>query len=158
MSKPQQQSCQIRLATKVDVDDVLAIECSSYPFPWKKNNFLDCFHTNYEFWLLVCDQEIIGYGVLNVAAGEAHIMNICIKPPCQRGGLGLYLLNYLSGRAEMSGVDKLILEVRESNVFAYQLYVKMGFLEVGRRQNYYPAGDKREAAIVLIKEFGNNNG
>ena len=63
-----------------DLDAVMAIEVRAYPFPWTVGIFRDCLRAGYPSWVLQADARIIGYGVLSVAVGEAHLLNVCIEP------------------------------------------------------------------------------
>jgi ribosomal protein S18 acetylase RimI-like enzyme len=47
------------------------------------------------------------------------------------------------------GLAQLLLEVRHSNQAAQRLYTRLGFAQVGLRRGYYPAGNKREDAVVM---------
>ncbi|MEG3194120.1 ribosomal protein S18-alanine N-acetyltransferase, partial [Lysobacter sp. D1-1-M9] len=90
---------------------------------------------------------------LSVAAGEAHVLNICIAPEYQGRGLGRTLLRSLVRVAKARRVDRVFLEVRPSNPGAIQLYESEGFNEIGRRPRYYPARQGREDALVMALEM-----
>lgn len=132
-----------------DVDGVMAIEYAVCDFPWTHSIFSDCIKVGYSCWVLEEEHQIIGYGLLSASSGEAHILNLCIKPSKQRQGLGLRMMKHLIEEAKKLRSETLYLEVRESNQGAYDLYKKLGFNESGRRKDYYPARDGREDAIVL---------
>ena len=59
------------------------------------------------------------------------------------------MLNLLLERARQGGMSDVLLEVRPSNLHAIALYQSLGFVEVGRRKDYYQAVDGREDALVL---------
>lgn len=136
-----------------DVDHVAMIERVAYPFPWTAGIIRDCLRAGYDCWLLVADGERVGYGIVSIAADEAHLLNICISPPHQGYGYGRQLLLGLVELARRRSVERIYLEVRPSNGRAITLYRTMGFLEVGRRPRYYPAGDDREDALVMTMEL-----
>ena len=136
-----------------DLDTVMRIEVRAYPFPWTAGIFRDCLRAAYPAWVLVEDQRIIGYGVLSVAAGEAHVLNVCIDPDDQGRGHGRRLLRTLVRAARGQGAQRVFLEVRPSNPNAIALYHDEGFNEIGRRPRYYPAHDGREDAIVMALEL-----
>lgn len=134
---------------KSDVAEVVALESICYEFPWTENIFLDCLGVGYCCWTLRMNEKIIGYGIMSVAVGEAHILNICIDTKMRGQGLGRRLLQRLLGIARRHRADTAFLEVRESNSTALALYQSLGFNEVGLRRDYYPAGKGRENAVVL---------
>lgn len=136
-----------------DLDAVLAIERRAYAFPWTGGIFRDCLRAGYPAWVLEQDGAIIGYGVLSVAADEAHVLNLCTAPEHQGKGHGRRLLRALTRHARGRGARRLFLEVRPSNPQALALYHDEGFNEIGRRPRYYPARGGREDAIVMAKEL-----
>lgn len=136
-----------------DIDRVMAMEVSAYPFPWTAGIFSDCLRSGYACWMLEDDAQLLGYGVLSVAAGEAHLLNLCIGPQHQGQGLGAHLLGRMIELARWHRAQRVFLEVRPSNPAALALYERAGFNEIGRRPNYYPARGRREDALVLALEL-----
>jgi len=136
-----------------EVAEVAAVEARAYEFPWSEGIFRDCLRAGYNCWVLVREQAIIGYGVLSVAAGEAHVLNVCVAPEVQGEGHGRRLMRRLMDLARWHGAERIFLEVRPSNPRAMQLYHTLGFNEIGRRPNYYPAKNGREDAIVMALEL-----
>jgi ribosomal-protein-alanine N-acetyltransferase len=96
---------------------------------------------------------VSGYGIMSVLAGEAHILNLCIKTYLQNNGLGKEMLDYLIDLAKVHHADVMFLEVRPSNRQALKIYERAGFDEVGNRKNYYPAKFGREDAVILAKQL-----
>lgn len=136
-----------------DVPTVLKNERKSYTHPWTEGIFIDCIKSGYECWLVVKEGRNIGHGILSVAAGESHLLNVCVIPEHQGRGHGRTLVMHMLGRAEVAGARSVFLEVRASNSAAYGLYEDLGFNEIGLRRDYYPAYAGREDALVLAKEF-----
>lgn len=140
-----------RRMTDDDLAAVMAIERRCYEFPWTEGIFRDCIHAGYYCCLLIQGEEVAGYGVMAVAAGEAHVLNICIKQTLQGQGLGGIQLEHLIDMARAAGAGRMLLEVRVSNRAAISLYQRLGFVEIGLRRGYYPARQAREDAIVLTR-------
>jgi len=136
-----------------DLDEVMRIELRAYPFPWTPGIFRDCLRAAYPAWVLQGDAGIIGYGVLSIAADEAHLLNVCVDPAEQGQGHGRRLLRALVRVARAQGAQRVFLEVRPSNPNAIALYHDECFNEIGRRPRYYPAHGGREDAIVMAKEL-----
>lgn len=145
---------QLRPMRSEDLPEVLAIELLAYDFPWNEAVFRDCFKAGYALWVLESGIGVIGYGVLSAAAGEAHLLNLCVAPGQQGHGYGRRLLNRMVDLARWHQVERIFLEVRPSNGAAIALYHRAGFCEIGHRPNYYPAkGTRREDAIVMAREL-----
>ena len=136
-----------------DLDVVLEIELRAYPFPWTRGIFEDCLRADYMAWVLDVEGAIAGYFLMSLAAGEAHVLNICVAPEQQGHGHGRRLLRALIQLARTRGAQRIFLEVRPSNRRAIALYDMEGFNEIGRRPRYYPARDGREDAIVMAMEL-----
>lgn len=144
---------QMRPMRQADVEVVAGIEKRAYPFPWSPGIFRDCLRAGHHCWVLDSPSGILGYGVLSAAAGEAHILNLCIAPEHQGHGHGRRLLARLVDLARWHHADQVFLEVRPSNPRAIALYRDFGFNEIGLRPNYYPAARGREDAIVMAMEL-----
>lgn len=86
---------------------------------------------------------IAGHGI----AGEWEIENIAIAAPVRRKGMGSRLLGEFLHHVRNSGAGMVFLEVRESNQAARKLYKKWGFVQAGRRKDYYL--EPQEDALVL---------
>jgi ribosomal-protein-alanine N-acetyltransferase len=136
-----------------DIEDVIAVEQSAYPFPWTRGNFLDSLDSGYEAWVLRDeDGRLLGYFLMMHAVEEVHLLNITVRPDRQGQGLGRKLLDKLIALARDAGMHAVLLEVRPSNNHALMVYHHLGFAQIGQRKNYYPAaGAGREDAIVMRK-------
>jgi ribosomal-protein-alanine N-acetyltransferase len=136
-----------------DLAHVSDIERRSYDFPWSHGIFRDCLLAGYQCVVLERDGDVTGYGILSVAAGEAHILNLCIEPSYRSHGYGERLLDEILFRARTSSVREIFLEVRPSNANALALYKKKGFYVVANRPAYYQSREGREDATVLSKKL-----
>nr|WP_219629326.1 ribosomal protein S18-alanine N-acetyltransferase [Stenotrophomonas maltophilia] len=143
----------MRALRESDLNAVMAIELRGYPFPWTRGIFIDCLRAGYPGLAMERDGLLVGYGVLSIAADEAHVLNICIDPLAQSRGLGRQLLRALVQLAADRGAQRVFLEVRPSNTPALALYHSEGFNEIGRRPRYYPAAQGREDAVVMAIEL-----
>ena len=143
----------LRPMREADLDAVMAIELRAYTFPWTRGIFRDCLQAGYPMWLLERQGEIVGYGVLSIAADEAHVLNLCTAPGNEGQGLGQRMLQALLKIARGHAAQRVFLEVRPSNPRAIALYERSGFNEIGRRPRYYPAHAGREDAIVMAMEL-----
>ncbi|MEL7449089.1 MAG: ribosomal protein S18-alanine N-acetyltransferase [Pseudomonadota bacterium] len=150
-----QNSPQFRAMRSEDVGVVANIERSTYDFPWSPGIFADCLRVGYDCKVLECDGEVVGFGIMSTAAGECHILNVCLAAEFQGQGLGRTLVYHMIDIAEASRAQRVYLEVRPSNRAALRLYESIGFIQIGLRKGYYrarpPEGDLfgREDAMVM---------
>jgi len=140
-----------------DLDRIMEIELAAYPVPWTRGIFSDCIRVGYDCWGLVLGQRLLGYSIQTSAAGEAHLLNLCIEPAWQRRGFGGLLLENAIRLARSRGCNSMFLEVRPSNRAGIALYQNRGFTQIGRRPGYYSAApvqaterqENREDALVM---------
>jgi ribosomal-protein-alanine N-acetyltransferase len=135
--------------TEADVKMVAGIEKRSYPFPWSEEIFRDCLRAGYYCRACALPDRVVGYGIMSVAIGESHILNLCVDPAFQGQRLGRWIMLRMLDLAAQLGADTAFLEVRPSNRAALALYRSLGFNEIGVRRGYYPAVRGREDALVL---------
>jgi ribosomal-protein-alanine N-acetyltransferase len=143
----------LRLMTAGDLDAVEAIERSVYTQPWTRGNFADSLASGYHCWVMERDGRLIGYAVIMVAAGEAHLLNLSIAADLQRRGLGSELLQFVLQLARDCAAGTIYLEVRASNRAGRALYIRHAFAEIGIRKGYYPAHGGREDAVTMEKKL-----
>jgi len=136
-----------------DLDRVSEIEQCVYAYPWTYGNFADSLGAGYVCTVLEHDGAVVGYGILTVALGESHLLNISIDAPWQGRGLGRALLLHHIDLARARGARMLLLEVRPSNVVAKALYESLAFERIAVRRGYYPAPEGREDALLLMMKL-----
>ncbi|HEY1726603.1 MAG TPA: ribosomal protein S18-alanine N-acetyltransferase [Steroidobacteraceae bacterium] len=143
----------IRAMHESDIVPVLGIERASYAFPWTEGILRDCLRVNYTCRVAEIGAATAGYGILSVAAGEAHLLNLCVADSYRCRGIGRLLLAHLLQAAVAAGARDAYLEARPSNTGAIRLYQSLGFVQIGMRRGYYQALDGREDAIVLKRRI-----
>ncbi len=151
----------LRAMVESDLPEVLRIEHGSYQLPWTEQIFLDCLRVGYHTLVLENNDSLGGFVLFSSAAGESHILNLCIDQGCRRQGFAQALLTQAIATVIVAGASVMFLEVRVSNEAAIRLYEKMGFVEAGRRPNYYKTrgvsensvGSRREDAIVMARDL-----
>jgi ribosomal-protein-alanine N-acetyltransferase len=135
----------------IDIPAVMTVETAAYPHPWSEGIFRDCLRVGYCCWVIALGRDLIGHGVMSIAAGECHILNLCVHPDWQGRRLGRKMLRRLLAIGRSHGADTAFLEVRVSNRRAGSLYEREGFCEVGLRRGYYPAEEGREDAVIMAR-------
>lgn len=164
----------VRLATRVDVGAMLALErASPSSAHWTENQYVELFESGGEAakrLVLIAESSpstaenevssgvspVGGFLVARRVASEWELENIVVAATLRRKGVGKQLLEELLNAARRAESDSVLLEVRESNVAARGLYEKLGFRQTGRRPGYYvnPAGvDASEDAILYGRDL-----
>ncbi len=139
----------IRPATSADIPAMFAIEQQATSHPWTQALFESCFGERYFNAVLLQNEQIQGFYIGQLIAGEASLFDLAVAPLAQGQGLGRLLLEDFIAKAEAMAAFDCWLEVRESNHKAIRLYQQAGFHQTGKRPNYYPTATGQEDAILM---------
>ena len=119
-----------------DIDQVAQIEAEIFSVPWSIKSFTD--------------GQIVGYCGIWTSFESADLCNIAVKKEFRKAGLGQKLLEAGIQAAAAKGVERILLEVRQSNKAAIRLYEKNGFQTIGLRKSYYT---KPVEDAILMERF-----
>ncbi|WP_422396805.1 ribosomal protein S18-alanine N-acetyltransferase [Staphylococcus hominis] len=137
-----------------DVPSVFDIERESFnDSSWTIDAFYHELNENNfaKYFVVIFQEEIIGYLGLWIVIDQAQITTIAIKELFRDYGLGQLLLNYVMDYARHT-CDVMSLEVRITNVIAQHVYKKLGFQYGGKRKNYYGEGEDALVMWVNLNE------
>ncbi len=139
----------IRRMTIDDLAQVVAIDKASFSLPWPERSFRFEISDNSasRAWVAEEDGKVVGAIVAWLLVDEAHIATIATHPDFRRRGIASKLLSHALRMMMNEGALTSVLEVRESNLAAQEMYRKFGFEESGRRPRYYK--DNSEDAILM---------
>ena len=133
---------------------VAQLERENFSMPWSENVLSSELNNPLSLWLVaVEDNSVVGYVGSQIVPDEADMMNIAVSTDYRRKGIARELVCSLLAALKERGVICLTLEVRVSNSSACALYESLGFVQVGRRPNYYQK--PKEDALILRKEWQN---
>ena len=134
------------------IPQIAALERACFSRPWSEESLQG------ELWndsavVIVAEGEdgaVLGYAGLQTVLDEGYINNVAVDEQYRRQGIADELIAAFVrfGQAKLAF---LTLEVRASNAPAIALYAKHGFVEVGRRKNYYD--DPKEDALLMTLFF-----
>lgn len=99
------------------------------------------------------EAKVIGFIVAHMAAGEGEVLSLGVKRDSHRQGVGRRLAQALIEAARRKAVQRLFLDVGESNTPAIALYDRLGFSQMGRRKAYYlhTDGTREDALLMVLK-------
>ena len=143
----------VRKMEEKDLDRIMEIEQDCFTTPWSREAFLLEITKNELARYIVAEIDgiVAGYGGIWMIVGEGHITNIGVESKYRRLGVGNKILEGLIEASRDTEVMSMTLEVSESNIAAQKLYKKYGFVDYGKRPNYY--SDDNEDAIIMWKKF-----
>lgn len=146
-------SYRVDSATLADLDEIMAIERSSFSAPWTPESIADEIERVWSIFRVLRDTEgkILAYLNFWVIHDEIHILNLATHPHHRRRGLALRLMVELLDEAQRSASSEIHLEVRSSNFGAQQLYEGLQFTRIGVRKGYY--ADSGEDALIYARRL-----
>lgn len=138
---------------------VAAIAREGLPESWSLQEIRNVLQYDYNLYYVACNMEsenqilesdlsivancIVGFAGAMLVGDEAELLNIAIRKAYRRQGIGTLLLKLLLREMTERGINRMLLEVRESNKCAQKLYLQHGFRQLAVRKQYYinPAED-----------------
>ena len=142
---------EISRMTAADVAEIAALEAVCFSDPWSEASVASELENPLSLWLVARDAAgLLGYIGSQSVPDEADMMNIAVRKDARRQGIAKKLILALCARLADKGVQSLTLEVRDSNEAAIGLYEGLGFVQVGKRPNYYY--HPKEDARILRKD------
>jgi [ribosomal protein S18]-alanine N-acetyltransferase len=146
------ESVTFRPITTADLDEVMAIERTSFRFPWSSGFFLQELQVACARSILAeIEGQIVGYVLFWLLPGAIDIHNIAVHIDYRRRGIARLLLGKVVAEARNHLSLRVMLEVRKSNLPAQKLYQSLGFLTTGVRKGYY--SDDGEDALAMSLEL-----
>ncbi|HXV79170.1 MAG TPA: ribosomal protein S18-alanine N-acetyltransferase [Candidatus Binatia bacterium] len=134
-----------------DLNEVMAVERTSFRHPWSSNFFLEELQVACARSILAqVNDRIVGYILFWLLPEEIDVHNIAVHPGFRRQGIGQTLLRQVIEQAQRRDSSRVTLEVRVSNVAAQKLYESVGFVRQGLRKGYY-SDDGEDALIMTLQ-------
>lgn len=135
-----------------DIAKVSQMEREFFSTPWSEASIAHYMEAgNTIFVVARHGEETIGYAAVMCILDEGNLVSIGVHDDYRQMGIASELLDIVYDMALDRGVTSINLEVRTSNEAAIALYEKHGFVQNGRRKDFYR--DPKEDALLFIKEL-----
>ena len=137
-----------RKATKEDIKQIAALEGRTFSDAWTVQGITETFEQSQAF-LTVGEENgiIVGYCIVYYVLEEGEIARIAVDEKIRRQGVGRGLLDYTIACCRQIKLQRVLLDVRESNMAARAFYASYGFEKDGMRKNFYD--NPKEHAILM---------
>ncbi len=128
----------IRWMIRRDMPEVLAIEEGSFEFPWSEEDFIRCLRQrNCIGMVSECEERIVGFMIYELHRNRLHVLNFAVHPDFRRSGVGLRMINKLISKLSPQRRDRIMLEVRETNLAAQLFFRSVGFRAISVLRDFY---------------------
>ena len=142
----------IRWMIRRDMPEVLNIEQASFEFPWSEDDFIRCLRQRNCIGMVAeYDEKVVGFMIYELHKDQLHVLNFSVRPDVRRRGIGMQKVNKLVGKLSQQRRNRIILEIRETNLAAQMFFKNLNFRAVSVLRDYYD--DTVEDAYVMQYRF-----
>ena len=148
-SQRQHELCvHIRWMIRRDMSDVLDIETGSFEFPWSEQDFIRCLRQRNCIGMVAeHDEHVVGFMVYELHKDQLHILNFAVHQDYRRRGIGRQMAQKLISKLSNQRRNRILLEVRETNLEAQLFFRRMEFRAVSVLRDFYE--DTTEDAYLM---------
>ncbi len=141
-------SVHVRWMIRRDMSEVLAIESGSFEFPWSEDDFIRCLRQRNCIGMVAeYDERVVGFMIYELHKNQLHILNFSVAPEMRRMGVGYQMAEKLITKLSHQRRNRILLEIRETNLAAQLFFRNTGFRAVSVLRDYYD--DTTEDAYVM---------
>jgi ribosomal-protein-alanine N-acetyltransferase len=128
----------IRWMIRRDMPAVLGIENSCFEFAWNEEDFIRCLRQRNCIGMVAEeDDQVVGFMIYELHKNRLHILNFAVHPSQRRNGVGQAMLNKLLGKLSHERRNRIMLEVRETNLDAQLFFKSIGFRAISVLRDFY---------------------
>ena len=136
----------------MSLDEIILIDEESFSSHWNLDDYKKLLEFNNAFIIEEKKHDnLYGFALLIGMVDVLEIIRIAVKKEYRRQGVAKMIMNLSFEKAKKMNYNKIMLEVRENNTPAIELYKDFGFEEISIRKKYY--SDTGENAIVMLKRI-----
>lgn len=133
-----------------DIPQVAVLEAALFTDPWSEAGISETLEQNNTFCFVAENREgVCGYLLVYYVLDECEIARIGVSPEMRRQGVAAFLMHELKMFCHASSINRILLDVRESNSGARKFYQHCGFTEDGVRKNFYT--EPKENAVLMSR-------
>jgi len=138
----------IRWMIRRDMSEVLAIENDSFEFPWSEEDFIRCLRQRNCIGMVAeLEDQVVGFMIYELHKNRLHVLNFSVKSEFRRRRVGSQMIEKLASKLSQQRRNRIMLEVRETNLFAQLFFRQSGFRAISVLRDYYD--DSTEDAYVM---------
>jgi ribosomal-protein-alanine N-acetyltransferase len=142
------QAAHIRWMIRRDMPDVLGIESNCFEFAWSEDDFIRCLRQRNCIGMVAeCDERVAGFMIYELHKNRLHVLNFAVHSDYRRRGIGSTMMRKLLGKLSQERRNRIMLEVRETNLEAQLFFKSLGFKAISVLRDFYD--DATEDAYLM---------
>jgi ribosomal-protein-alanine N-acetyltransferase len=127
---------------------VLGIENASFEFPWTEDEFIRCLRQRDCIGMVAeCSERVVGFMIYELHRTRIHVLSFAVHPEHRRQSVGSAMIEKLISKLAYQRRNRIVLEVRETNLDAQLFFRSLGFRATGVLRNFYE--DSTEDAFLM---------
>lgn len=128
----------IRWMIRRDMPTVLDIESRCFEFAWTEEDFIRCLRQRNCIGMVAEeDDQILGFMIYELHKTRLHILNFAVNPEHRRRAVGRAMVDKLLGKLSHERRNRIMLEVRETNLEAQLFFKSLGFRAISVLRDFY---------------------
>jgi len=138
----------VRWMIRRDMLEVLAIEKEAFEFPWSDDDFARCLRQRNCIGMVAeMSDSIVAFTVYELHRSRLHVLNFAVLRSHRRLGVGMQMMAKLTAKLAPDRRNRIVLEVRETNLPAQLFFRSLGFRAVSVLRDFYQ--DSAEDAYLM---------
>ena len=138
----------VRWMIRRDMPEVLDIEQEAFEFPWSDDDFTRCMRQRNCIGMVAeIADSIVAFMIYELHRNRLHVLNFAVRRSHRRLGIGTQMMDKLAGRLSPERRDRIVLEVRETNLPAQLFFRSLGYRAVSVLKDFYQ--DTTEDAYLM---------
>ncbi len=139
---PEEVGVHVRWMIRRDMEEVLAIEESSFEFPWEEEDFIKCLRQRNCIGMVAeYDEQVIGFMMYELHKNRLHVINFAVHKEFRRIGVGSQMVAKLVKKLTEQRRNRILLEIRETNLDGQLFFRKVGFRAISVLRDFYEDSD-----------------
>jgi ribosomal-protein-alanine N-acetyltransferase len=138
----------VRWMIRRDMREVLGVEQEAFEFPWSDEDFTRCLRQRNCIGMVAeSGESVVAFMIYELHRSRLHVLNFAVARSHRRLGIGTRMMEKLIGKLTPERRNRLVLEVRETNLPAQLFFRSLGFRAISVLKDFYQ--DTTEDAYLM---------
>jgi ribosomal-protein-alanine N-acetyltransferase len=138
----------VRWMIRRDMREVLDVEHEAFEFPWSDEDFTRCLRQRNCIGMVAeAGDSVVAFMIYELHRSRLHVLNFAVARSHRRLGVGTRMMEKLIGKLTPERRNRIVLEVRETNLPAQLFFRSLGFRAISVLKDFYQ--DTTEDAYLM---------